>query len=253
MKAGGWAGGCIAVLNGTGVGQYRRIVTPGIGPEKTNPNNRTWVVDSPWTLDPDSSSWIQITPYRGRNIFSGDSFSDGGAFQYYGQALDNILADSTFERMTGVIAWGQWRGWIPPNRTEEEEALGGTLGGQMGNGLMPNMRNQYLRLDFLSGWSFPNYNYTGSGTGAFYARRFLAVQPLDSAPENISATFLLVYRDNVGGAGYNFGAGATDIVVDGGVFSLDTGTTRDGDCVLIAPRTSLISVNNLTCLTPPPT
>jgi hypothetical protein len=214
-------------------------VVPGIGPEKTNPNNRTWIVDAPWTLPPDAGSYIQITPFRGRNIFTGDHWADGGAFQYYGQALENVLAEATFERMTGVLAWGQWRGWVPPNRT--------AVGGQMGNGIMPNVRNQYLRLDFLSSWSFPNYNYTDSGAAAFYSRRFFAVQPLSNAPPNISATFLLVYRDNAGGGGYNFGAGAHNIVVDGGAFALDAGTAADGGCVLLAPLTALISVSNLTC------
>jgi hypothetical protein len=26
------------------------------------------------------------------------------------------VADNIYERMTGVLAWGQWRGWIPPDR-----------------------------------------------------------------------------------------------------------------------------------------
>lgn len=252
MTAGGWAGGCIAVLNGTGAGQYRRIVVPGSGAEPS-PQNRTWVVDAPWAVEPDESSYIQITPFRGRNIFAGDTWTDGGAFQYYGQALDNVLADTTFQRMTGVLAWGQWRGWVPPNRTAEREAEGAAradppLGGQMGNGLMPNMRNQYLRNEFVGSWSFPNYNYSGQGAIAFYARRFFAVQPL-TAPPNISATFLLAYRENSGGGGYNFGAGASNIVVDGGSFELDAGTAADGGCILADMHTELIHARNVSCTT----
>lgn len=267
----------MCVLNGTGMGQYRRIVVPGIGPEKTNPMNRTWILDAPWTLPPDSTSIIQITPYRGRNIFSGDLWSDGGAVQWYGQALDNIVADSTFQRMTGVLAWGQWRGWVPPNRSV---TVDDSLQGQMGNGLMPNTRNQYLRNEFVGSWSFPNCkccrsvmrpadgspiaciaystdpphtpcadNYTGESTAAFYARRFFAVQPLSDTPVNISASFLLTYRENSGGGGYNLGAGATNIVIDGGSFTLDAGSSSDGGCVLEAKDTSLIFVNNVSCTT----
>jgi hypothetical protein len=250
IKAGGWAGGCVVVLNGTGAGQYRRVVVPGIGPEPTNPNNRTWVVDKPWDLPPDATSFIQITPYRGRNIFAGSRWSDGGAVQYYGQALENVIADATFERMTGVLAWGQWRGWVPPNRTlPPVEGPATPLGGQMGNGLMPNVRNQYLRNEYVGGWSSPNYNYTGAGASAFYARRFFAVQPLDNAPPNISGTYLLVYRDNSGGGGLNFGAGTTNVVVDGGEFALDAGTAADGPCVLADKRTALILVRNVNCST----
>ena len=119
----------------------------------------------------------------------------------------------------------------------------------MGNGLMPNVRNQYLRNEYVGGWSSPNYNYTGAGASAFYARRFFAVQPLDNAPPNISGTFLLVYRDNSGGGGLNFGAGTTNVVVDGGEFALDAGTAADGPCVLADKRTALILVRNVNCST----
>jgi hypothetical protein len=257
---GGWAGGTIAILNRTGAGQDTPVVVPGIGPEPTNPRNRTWVMDRPFRMAPDASSWIQITPFRGRNLFVGDLWQDGGAVQYYGTALDNVIADATFSRMTGVLAWGQWRGWVPPNRSLDDggaaagKAAGAMPGpsaplrGQMGNGLMPNLRNQYLRNTFEGSWSFPNYNYTGSSSLAFYARRFFAVQPL-TAPEGISGSFLLVYRNNSGGAGYNFGQGATNIVVDGGAFSLDGGTAKDGGCVLQGASTSLIYTQGISCAT----
>ena len=119
----------------------------------------------------------------------------------------------------------------------------------MGNGLMPNLRNQYLRNEFVGGWSSPNYNYSNAGASSFYTRRFFAVQPLDNAPPNISGTFLLVYRNNSGGAGYNFGAGASNVVVDGGDFSRDAGTAADGPCVLVDERTELILARNVNCET----
>jgi hypothetical protein len=93
--AGGWAGGAVIVINGTGAGQWRRVVTPGIGAEASNPHNRTWVLDRPFRIPPQvgpGGSFVQILPFRGRSIFSGDTWEDGGAFQFYGHALDNIIA-----------------------------------------------------------------------------------------------------------------------------------------------------------------
>ncbi len=188
---------------------------------------------------------MQIAPFRGRNIFTGDYLGDGGAFQYYGQAADNIFADNTVERATGVLAWGQWRGWVPANASARPPPLRG----QMGNGVMPNLRNQYLRNEFKGSWSAPNYNYS-VGYDAFYARRFFAVQPLDDAPPGISGTFALVYRHNSGGGGYSFGAGSSNVVVDGGSFALDPGAVALGgeSCVLVArERTELIWASGVGC------
>ena len=229
--AGGWAGGCAVVLSGRGAGQWRRIVTPGIGAEASNPGNRTWVLDAPFAVTPSADALVQFTPFRGRNVFSGDLWKDGGAFQYYGQALDNVLADSVGERMTGFLAWGQWRGWTPAN------ASGGGLGGQMGNGLMPNRRNQYLRNTFTGSFSCPNYNYS-VGYDPAYARRPWATQPLDNAPPGVYGNALLVYRHNSGGGGYSLGVGLKDVVVDGGRFVLDPGQVAagGGGCALVDAR-----------------
>ena len=120
--------------------------------------------------------------------------------------------------------------------------------GQMGNGLMPNLRNTYLRNVFVGAWSAPNYNYS-VGYDPLYARRFFAVQPLGDAPANMSGTSLLVYRHNSGGGGYSFGEGATNVIVDGGAFSLDAGQVAMGgaSCVLQAKGTSLILATGVQC------
>ena len=113
---------------------------------------------------------------------------------------------------------------------------------------MPNLRNQYLRNTFLGAWSAPNYNYS-VGYDPFYQRRFFAVQPLGNAPPNISATFQLVYRHNIGGGGYSFGEGASNIVVDGGEFELDPGQVALGgdSCVAAGEKTSLIYAAGVQC------
>jgi hypothetical protein len=47
----GWFGGSIVILNGTGAGQYRRVVVPGIFDHPT-PTNRTWIINKPFTITP---------------------------------------------------------------------------------------------------------------------------------------------------------------------------------------------------------
>lgn len=77
-NGGGWVvvGGALIVLNGTGAGQVRRIVA--------NTGPRGWVLDRP--LQPVDlageaarPSFVQILPFRGRNIFHANTFSDTGA------------------------------------------------------------------------------------------------------------------------------------------------------------------------------
>lgn len=65
MNWGGYAGGSIVIINGTGAGQWRRIVSPGVN-STLGDGNRTWVLDAPFTVDPlPNDSLIQILPFRG--------------------------------------------------------------------------------------------------------------------------------------------------------------------------------------------
>lgn len=102
-----YRGGVVMILDGNGAGQYRRV---------TANEGREWEVDRPWDIPPDETSIIQIGPHRGRHLFIGNDYSDGGAFQLYGAALDTIVAKNTGARMDGFFAWGLnphgW-GWQP--------------------------------------------------------------------------------------------------------------------------------------------
>lgn len=65
MNWGGYAGGSVAIVNGTGAGQWRRIVTPGVN-MTLGPANRTWVLDAPFAVQPlPDDSLIQVMPFRG--------------------------------------------------------------------------------------------------------------------------------------------------------------------------------------------
>jgi hypothetical protein len=102
-----YTGAVVMILDGNGAGQYR-FVTRNAG--------RVWEVDRPWLIPPDDTSIISIAPFRGRSLFIGNSFADGGAFQLYGAGLDVIVAENEGRRMDGFFAWGLnphgW-GWQP--------------------------------------------------------------------------------------------------------------------------------------------
>ena len=92
-----WTGAAVQILDGKGAGQYRFV---------TSHSGREWQVDRPWTVAPDANSRISIAPFRGKNLFIGNTFEDGGAFQLYGAAHDSIVAENKGSRMDGFLVWG---------------------------------------------------------------------------------------------------------------------------------------------------
>lgn len=92
-----WTGAAVQILEGRGAGQYRFVASHA---------GREWTVDRPWIVPPDASSLISIAPFRGRNLFVGNTFEDGGAFQLYGAAHDSIVAGNKAARMDGFLVWG---------------------------------------------------------------------------------------------------------------------------------------------------
>lgn len=91
-----WKGAMVQILQGKGAGQYRRV-TANAG--------REWEVDRAWTIVPDAASVIAIVPFRGRNLFIGNTFEDGGAVQLYGAAHESVVAENTGARMDGFVVW----------------------------------------------------------------------------------------------------------------------------------------------------
>lgn len=87
---GAWYGSQIMVINGTGATQSRRIVVPGVNVTNAT-TNRTWGVDSPFDVAPDvgpGGSFVEIFPFRGRNIFDRDYNIDTGPHQVRGGGGD---------------------------------------------------------------------------------------------------------------------------------------------------------------------
>jgi len=105
-----WEGAAVMILDGRGAGQYR-FVTANEG--------RAWEVDRPWVVEPDATSRISIAPFRGRDLFIGNTFEDGGPFQLYGAALETIVAGNKGSRMDGFLViglnphgWGHQPSWF---------------------------------------------------------------------------------------------------------------------------------------------
>ncbi len=165
-NGGGWVveGGALIVLNGTGAGQVRRVVS--------STGARDWTLDAP--LDAvdlaDASagngtpSYVQILPFRGRCIFHGNTFRDTGALQFYGIGFESIVSENNMERVGGLVSWGQWRGWNPTAEV--------SLRGEMGCGANPNIRNVFERNDFSEGNAVVNF-YTPEGASWNFGRGYV--------------------------------------------------------------------------------
>jgi hypothetical protein len=102
-----WAGAAFCIIDGKGVGQYRRV---------THNEGRNWEIDRPWDVLPDTNSVISIVPFRGRVLFVANSLEDAGIVQAYGTSLDCVFAKNQFTRASGITLIGRnphgW-GWQP--------------------------------------------------------------------------------------------------------------------------------------------
>lgn len=102
-----WAGAAFCIIDGKGVGQYRRV---------THNDGRNWEIDRSWDILPDTNSVISIVPFRGKVLFVGNSIEDAGIVQGYGTSLDCVFAKNQFSRADGITLIGRnphgW-GWQP--------------------------------------------------------------------------------------------------------------------------------------------
>lgn len=92
-------GGMVSVLAGAGAGQYRRMLripAPGV-----------LVIDSPFDVALDSTSVVQVGPYKGMILFHRNRYEDGGAFQLYANAADVVVSEHRFARTEGLLSWGR--------------------------------------------------------------------------------------------------------------------------------------------------
>jgi len=125
-----WRGAAVVILDGKGAMQYRLVAKR---------DGRRVEVDRPWTVLPDKTSRICIGPFRGHNLFIGNTIEDGGAFQLYAAAHESIVAENHGARMDGFSVWGlnphgwalqpTWFSQFLDNEIVEGNAYGSRTGG----------------------------------------------------------------------------------------------------------------------------
>tara|TARA_Y100001980_G_C14556834_1_gene350989 strand:+ start:15105 stop:17381 length:2277 start_codon:yes stop_codon:yes gene_type:complete len=92
-----WIGGGLFILDGTGSGQFRRIVSHTLD---------EIVLDHPFVVNPDQSSIISITTIRNNLIFVNNEAKDCGAYQLYGSAQNAVISGIKMKRSSGIVSRG---------------------------------------------------------------------------------------------------------------------------------------------------
>ena len=105
-NGGDWRGAVVFVMSGRGAGQYRRVAGQG---------EQSVQVDRPWDVAPDAGSMICITMHQGHYLVIGNDFADCGPMQFFGTAVENVVAGNTGARMSGFRGIGLWYDGYQPN------------------------------------------------------------------------------------------------------------------------------------------
>ena len=93
-----WAGAGVFILDGKGMGQYRRLVRQ---------EGRRVEIDSPWMVPPDDTSLFTVTMLQRHYDFIDNEFTDAGvAIQLYGMALENVMSGNRSTRTGGFHNFG---------------------------------------------------------------------------------------------------------------------------------------------------
>jgi hypothetical protein len=94
-----WSGAGVFVLNGTGAGQIRRLA---------HHDGAAITLDRPLDVAPDATTELAITQYQGHYMLIGNDFADCGPVQFFGTAIENIVAGNVGARMQAFHAWALW-------------------------------------------------------------------------------------------------------------------------------------------------
>ena len=102
-----WRGAAVFILDGKGMGQYRRIARW---------DARLIEVDEPWTILPDATSTVSVTMLQRNYQFIGNHFADAGiAIQLYGMAIGHVMAGNRSTRTGGYHNFGMNYHGIQPS------------------------------------------------------------------------------------------------------------------------------------------
>jgi hypothetical protein len=86
----GWVGAAMAVLDGAGAGQVRRIAA-GAGD--------TYTVDRSWDVPIDTTSMITVVPYVGKVLMQGNDIRNSTTVQIFGCGFDSVYAGNKLTHM----------------------------------------------------------------------------------------------------------------------------------------------------------
>ena len=117
-----WTGTAVFVLDGKGMGQYRRI---------QQWDGRHVQLDKPWRIIPDHTSTVSVTMLQRNYCFIDNEFADASvAIQLYGIAIGHIMAGNRSQRTGGFHNMGlNYHGYQPSwfNQWLDNEILEGNV------------------------------------------------------------------------------------------------------------------------------
>jgi hypothetical protein len=88
----------VFIMGGRGMCQKRTVV---------DYDGRSVILDRPWEIPPDETSWLSITRRQDHLLFVGNSFEEVGvAIQFYGCSVDCVADGNTVHRGLGFINHG---------------------------------------------------------------------------------------------------------------------------------------------------
>jgi len=101
-----WHGAAVFILDGQGAGQFRRVVSW---------KDAKIVVDRPWDIEPDASSFVNVTMLQNHYLIVNNEITDSGALQFYGTSIECIVAGNRGARMQGFRGLGLWYNGYQPS------------------------------------------------------------------------------------------------------------------------------------------
>ena len=93
-----WKKSVVCILAGHGAGQFRFV---------TGNHGREWKIETPFAINPDSSSTITIAPFRGHALVVGNRFEDANWVNMgYGSSFEVICANNLLYRSGQLLNYG---------------------------------------------------------------------------------------------------------------------------------------------------
>ena len=152
-----WTGALAAIVAGHGVGQWRTI--------------KSWAgqqvdLSDPFDVAPDATSTITIVPAQLHYIFYHNHFQNAGvAIQFYGTAVEHIVADNDESSAGGFYAVAE----------------------RYAGGVAPQLNVQFLNNQVRAGWNY-HFGPNGATPAGPSSIKVLSLQP--------SAVIGMVIRNN---------------------------------------------------------